>query len=101
MNGSAGSDHPVAQPLAGRQRRLVLLLEIGVGLAAILAVAGLVLPGQAGRIAAQVFLGVLIATPLVRVAWLTVRWLNRRDIRFAIVGLGVLLVAMMAGLSAW
>lgn len=101
MNAAGDRDSPADQPLAGRQRRLVMALEIGVGLAATVALAAMVLPGELGRVAARVFLAVLIATPLVRVAWLTTRWVDRRDIRFAVVGLGVLFVALMAGVSAW
>lgn len=98
---SPKSQPPPEQPLAGRQRRLVRALEFGVALAAIVAVGAMALPGAVGESLAQLFVAILIATPLLRVAWLVTRWMNRRDFRFAVVGLAVLAVALIAGISGW
>jgi hypothetical protein len=43
---------------------------------------------------------VLLVVPLLRVAWLGVRWLRRGDVRFALVALGVLLVVATGALLA-
>ena len=42
----------------------------------------------------------LMIVPLVRVAWLGVRWLRKGDVRFALVALGVLLVVAAGALLA-
>lgn len=95
------SGTPYPQPLVGRQRLLIRVLKLGVAVAVVLATIGLILPGDTGRLASEAFLGVLIAAPLVRVTWLTVRWIHRRDLRFALVGVGLLLVVATAVATAW
>ena len=44
--------------------------------------------------AAAVMLVLLVATPLVRVGWLVQRWFRRGDVRFAMVGVLVLLIPL-------
>jgi uncharacterized membrane protein len=94
-------DDVFSHPLVGRQRHLVRAMRIGLGLAAVLALVGVAAPGRAGTYASTAFMSALIAMPLLRVVWLTVRWIHRRDLRFAAVSAGVLLIAGLAGLSAW
>lgn len=48
--------------------------------------------------AAAGLLALLVAIPLVRVAWLVVRWFRRGDRRYAAVGLFVLAVAALGWL---
>lgn len=69
---------------------------------AALAIAGLVVPGA--RWLDGVAIGVLVAIPLVRVAWLAVRWWAIRDRRYALAAVVLLvlvaigpLVALLAG----
>lgn len=83
---------PGAHPLVGRQRWLVRALRVGAFIAAALALGGLVVPGEAGEALAVGFLAVLIAGPILRVAWLAVRWVRRGDVRFALVSATLLLV---------
>lgn len=94
-------DHSLPNPLAGRQRRLILALRIGMGLAGVLAAIGVLVPGDIGEMAATAFMATLIALPLARVMWLMIRWMYRRDLRFAAVSAGVLFVAVLAAASAW
>lgn len=71
---------------------LAAALRVLLAVAAALAVAALILPGQAGRMASQLLLGILIAAPLLRVAYLSLRWLRRGDRRYAAAGALLLLV---------
>lgn len=59
-------------------------------LAAALALAGVVLPGTAGRIAAWAMVTTLIAAPFLRVAWLASRWAHPPDWRFFGAAVGLL-----------
>jgi len=64
-------------------------------------VLGAVLPGDAGTAAASGAVAVIVATPLVRVAWLVARWRREHDRRFAVLGLALLaVVATGAALAA-
>lgn len=77
-------------PLARRQVRLLRALRAATALAAGLAAAGLAVPDPLGRRLCAAALGVLIAAPLLRVAWLANRWRRRGDPRFAITAVGLL-----------
>lgn len=67
-------------------------------------VAGLlsaVLPGDAGTAVATAVVAAVIATPLLRVAWLVHRWRQEQDRRFTVVGLALLgVIALGAALAA-
>lgn len=56
----------------------------------------LVLPGTAGVAVATAVVAVVVATPLLRVAWLVWRWHQEHDRRFVTIGL-VLLAVIGAG----
>jgi hypothetical protein len=87
---------PGPHPLVGRQTLLVQALR-GLGIAAwVLALAGLLLPGDIGRIAAGGLVALLVAAPIARVAWLCARWIRRGDPRFALLA-GVLIVIVLSG----
>lgn len=94
------ADHPVTQPLVGRQRRLVIALWTGLIVAAGTATFAVLLPGRGGELAGQAFLASVIAIPLLRVLWLTSRWFMRRDLRFGAAGLSLLAVAVAAAVIA-
>jgi len=60
-----------------------------------------VLPGDAGTAVATAVVGVVVATPLLRVVWLVLRWNREHDRRFAALGLALLaVVAAGAALAA-
>lgn len=87
------TDTPL-DPRAGRQRRLSQFLRIAAYVTFALAVAALLLPGDAGRVAGFLVVVVLVAVPLLRLAWLGRRWLRKGDRRFALVAaaLGLIIV---------
>ncbi len=66
----------------------------------VLGVASALLPGGAGTAAAVVAVAVVIATPLLRVAWLVLRWYQEGDRRFVLLGLALLAVVGAGALAA-
>lgn len=80
---------------AGRQRRLARFLRLAAIATFALAVAAVVLPGRVGRASGTLVVVVLVAVPLVRLAWLGRRWLRKGDRRFAFVAalLGLIILA--------
>jgi hypothetical protein len=67
-------------------------LQLATRLALVAALAGMILPREAGTVASGLAVAIVIATPLVRVAWLAVRWWIRHDRRYAAVAASLLLV---------
>ena len=72
--------------------RVAGYLRAAVVLAFALAVAGLALPGRAGRFAAWAMVVTLIAVPFARVAWLASRWAHAPDWRFFAAAVGLLVL---------
>jgi hypothetical protein len=62
------------------------------------ALLGAARPGRGGTAVAVVVVGVVIATPLLRVAWLVWRWHQEHDRRF--VGVGTALLAVIGAGAA-
>ena len=60
--------------------------------AAVLVLGALLLPERVGEVAGGALLVVLVATPVLRVAWFVQRWYRRGDVKFALVGAAVLVV---------
>jgi hypothetical protein len=75
-----------------RYERMIKVLRLFTLLAFVAAVAGLVLPDPAGEAASGVAVAVVVGAPLIRVAWLAVRWHRRGDRRYAAVAAALLLV---------
>lgn len=75
-------------PLLARALRVLLVSG------AVLAVAALA-PGPVGAVSGRALLGVLIGAPLLRVAYLSVRWARLGDRRFAAVGLLLLVITVV------
>lgn len=61
-----------------------------------LAIVGVLGLGTVSTAAATAALSIIVAAPLIRVAWLIVRWLQEGDRRFAALG-GLLLVLVVLG----
>jgi hypothetical protein len=91
-DGGRLEDVPWRDPKVGRNRRLRRFLGSAVLVAAVAAAVGLVLPGRAGQVAAALAVVVVAAVPLVRVAWLAIRWFSKGDRRFGLVALTLLAV---------
>lgn len=89
---------PWGDPKVGRQRRLLLWLRTAQAAAFIASLAGAVVPGRVGVIGATIAVAAVVAAPLVRVAWLAVRWFRKGDYRFALTAL-VLLGVIAFGAS--
>src|SRR5690606_23786245 len=83
---------PPPNPRRGRQRHLIRFLRTGLALVAVAALAAVVLPGTAGRVAGWLVVAFLVGVPVVRVGWLDVRWLRLGDRRYAAVATAVLAV---------
>jgi predicted PurR-regulated permease PerM len=83
-----------------RFSRLSIWLRRAVLLVALLAALTLLLPVAAAEKLGAVLVCLLIALPLARVLWFVQRWVRRRDLRFAAVGAGVLLVVGIGALLA-
>jgi len=75
-----------------RYARMSAMLRVLTRVAFVAALAGLLLPDPLGRAASVVAVTVVVAAPLLRVAWLAIRWYLRGDRRYAAVAAGLLLV---------
>ena len=87
-------------PRLDRFRALAGALRYALGAVAVLALAALLLPDPVGSWSAALAVGLVVAVPLVRVAWFARRWWARGDRRFALVALGVLAVVAAGALLA-
>jgi hypothetical protein len=96
MSTSGGEPlHPRAQ----RRRRMVRFLWISAAVVGLLATATLAVPAGEVRDALGVAaVAALVLAPVLRVGWLSVRWLRLGDPRFAAVAAGLLLVVALAAL---
>lgn len=100
MTASEMSAGPPPDPRAGRFDHLVRALQMAMVVVAAAAALGDLLHGPAGRAAEWVLLGVLVCVPVLRVLWFVVRWFRRGDPKFAVVGIGVLVVMAAGALLA-
>jgi hypothetical protein len=75
-----------------RYERMIWALRLTIRVTLVAAVAGTVIPGEAGRAASAAAVGFIVAAPLVRVGWLTYRWWRWGDRVFASVAAALLLV---------
>jgi hypothetical protein len=91
---------PPPDPKAHRYDGLSHALVFSLLLAALLSIASLLLSGEASEALGAGLVAVLVATPLLRVLWFVQRWLRRGDVRFALVGVGVLGVVAIGALLA-
>lgn len=65
-----------------------------------MSIAGVALPNSIGRALSGTSVAVVVATPILRVAWLVFRWWQERDRRFILIGMGLLLVAATGAMLA-
>ena len=83
-------------PRLVRRRVLVRVLAVLLGVLATLALLTVVLPPPAEESLAVATVALLLAIPVVRVAWLGVRWWRLGDRRFALVAAALLAVVALA-----
>jgi len=98
MTDSTGGTGPPPNPRAARQRHLIRFLQVASVVVFVLALASLVLPGTAGRLAADLMVAIVIGAPVVRVLWLLQRWIRREDLRYAAAAAALLLVVASGAL---
>jgi hypothetical protein len=83
-----------AAPRLERQSPAIArVMHLAMALAFTAAVIGALTPHPVDRAAGGVAVAVIVAAPLVRVAWLGVRWLRLDDRRFALAAFALLGVA--------
>jgi len=75
-----------------RYARMTAMLRFLIKAAFVAALAGVVLPRPLGTVASGVAVGIVVAAPLLRVAWLAIRWYLRGDRRYAAVAASLLVV---------
>jgi hypothetical protein len=75
-----------------RYERIIWALRVTTTVTLVAALAGTVIPGRTGRSASAAAVGLVIATPLLRVSWLAYRWWRWGDRLFASVAGSLLLV---------
>jgi hypothetical protein len=86
---------PVAdlrRPERIRYERMIRALQVVSRVAFGAALVGVFLPDPVGAVASAVAVAIVVAVPLVRVAWLAIRWYRRGDRRYAAVAAGLLLI---------
>ncbi len=85
------SEQPI-DPRLDRYRPLTRALELALAACAALAVLAAALPDPVGKWLGVTMVVLLVTAPLARVGWFVARWFRRGDTRFALVGVGVLVV---------
>jgi hypothetical protein len=75
-----------------RYERIIWALRISTRVTLVAALAGTFIPGETGRSASAVAVGLVIAAPLLRVSWLAYRWWRWGDRAFASVAVLLLVV---------
>ena len=75
-----------------RYERMIRALQVLGRVAFVAALVGVFLPDPLGPAASATAVTVVVAVPLLRVAWLAIRWYRRGDRRYAAVAAGLLLI---------
>jgi low temperature requirement protein LtrA len=88
------SDHRVDPTQAGAEERVGLAISATLLVAAVLALVGVVVPGDWGTGLATAAIAIVTAIPIVRVGWLVKRWAGQRDTKYA--WAAVVLLALVA-----
>jgi hypothetical protein len=82
----------------GRQARLLVFLRAATVAAVVLSVVTVLVPEAVGRAAGAAVVTILVAVPLLRVAWLAQRWARKGDWLFTTVACVLLGIVAMAAL---
>ena len=80
--------------------RLASVMQISVIGAFAFGLAGAFVPGPLGHWSSIVCISLLVASPVLRVVWLTVGWAREGDRRFALLGTMLLMVVGIGALVA-
>ncbi len=87
------------QVAAGQKFAKIVQLAI-LAIVASLAI-GATIGGEIGKTLSLAGIGLLSAMPFVRVIWLTFRWKNQHDIKFAVAGTALILLAIFGTLFSY
>lgn len=90
-------DAPISIVTGRRQARALRTITV---LALVTAGTSLVAPPPLDRGLAVAALGVVMATPVLRVVWLIFRWAQERDTRFVALGTALIAVIAMGALAS-
>ena len=82
-------------------QRLAGLMQVMLIAAFLLALGGAFIPGRIGHACGATCIVMLIAAPILRVAWLTTAWARAGDRRFALLGGGLLTVLAVGEVLAF
>lgn len=88
------SDHRVDPTQAGAEERVGLAISGTLVVAAVLALVGVMVPGNWGTGLAAIAIIIVTAIPIVRVGWLVKRWMGQHDMKYA--WAAVVLLALVA-----
>lgn len=97
----SGDETPLHPGRVARNEHFAQVLAVPVVLLGVVALVATLAGGRVGSAAADTAVALVVAAPLLRVAWLAVRWWRRGDRRFASVALGVLGVIGVGALIAF
>jgi hypothetical protein len=75
-----------------RYERIIRAMRITIRVTLVAALLGTFVPGEVGRVVSASAVGLVIAAPLLRVAWLTYRWWRWGDRAYASVAAALLVV---------
>lgn len=81
-------------------KALSKILTVALIVTFVCALGGAFIPGSVGHWSGTACIVILIAAPVLRVTWLVVDWTRIRDLRFALLGSGLLLVLVTSGAIA-
>lgn len=85
-------------PLAmgeARFRLIARIMKMVLGFVGLLALGSAIAPEPYSEVLGQMAVASLIAAPLLRVLWMAVRWIRRRDYKYSAVALGVFTLALI------
>lgn len=91
-----GRAHRVDPTQAAAEERIGMIISATLIVTAVLALVGVVIPGDWGSGMATAAIVIVTAIPIARVGWLVARWAGQRDSRYAWAAV-VLLVLVAIG----
>ena len=77
------------------------ILSVALAVTFLFAFGGAFIPGTAGQWSGTACIAVLIAAPVLRVAWLVVDWTRIGDLRFSLLGSTLLMILAFSGVIAF
>ena len=96
----AGPVRDLRRPERIRYERMIRALQVISRMAFGAAVVGMLLPDPVGTAAGAIAVTIVVAVPLIRVAWLAIRWYRRGDRRYGAVAAGLLLIVATGSVLA-